>query len=521
MSMIRLGLQVFDSPSRTTLLADWSHLAQDVEIADGEHGFESLSGFIPMSADESFRWYNRPGLPFVTLNYGAGTVWEGRLEDVARVNGGIRPRALGYWRAMSDVPYTALWSTQKVSGFRANTPDNVAGRNMDRYEYDTNNRLYITPRKDEQFSTANIGSLYYIAPDDQVNDIRAITVTYNFLAGATWKARVNVYDAAWGSGVALLDLNGSGALQTGTTTVTTAVAGKQIVDVLLYYNSGTPTTYAGETGDYYFKITNLTIKKANATITGKSIADALAAYVNSANSSQLSSSTAFVEEPSNDLTEEVYEDQYPADILNYLVTVGDNQTPPRQWETGVWENQRLYFRPRSSQARQWYVDLVGLDVERTLEALRNSAYGVYQDANGRTLRTAVNADDDSVARYGLTRRAAVKAQTSSQTTAETVRDAYLEDYQTVTPRSQLVLSGLFDAVGGRYPLWMARAGDTMTIRNLSPALGGEIDKLRTFRLKHKTYQVNRNLLVPVPEFELPSLEVMVVEPNNKRGRPVL
>lgn len=506
---MNLGLQVFESIGGLQL-ADWSHIAEGVEISDSEHGFESLAAFVPMLPEEAFRWYNRPGLPFVSLNYGSGVAWEGRLEDVAIVVSGLQVRALGYWRSLFDVPYTALWATKKVSEFRANTPDNVAGRNMDRYEYDTNNRLYITPRKNEQFSTANIGSLYYIAPDDQVNDIRAITVTYNFLAGATWKARVNVYDASWGSGVALLDLNGSGALQTGTTTVTTAVAGKQIVDVLMYYNSGTPTTYAGETGDYYFKITNITIKKANATITGKSIADALVGYVNGVNSNQLSSSTALIEEPNNDLTEDVYEDRYPADILSSLAERGDNQTPPRWWEVGVWGGQRLHFRPRGSQARQWFVDLVDFEVERTLDLLRNSVYAVYQDANGRALRSGVSTDSDSVARYGLTRRVGVDIRTTSQTTAEVARDAYLDEHKTIVPRATVVLEGLYDAMGGEYPLWVARAGDVMTIRNLPPTLGDVADRLRTFRLVGKRYLVDEDVLVPTPEFWPGSLEMLIV-----------
>ena len=71
------------------------------------------------------------------------------------------------------------------------------------------------------------------------------------------------------------------------------------------------------------------------------------------------------------------------------------------------------------------------------------------------------------------------------------------------------MRGLYNASGGRVPLWMMRAGDTLTIRNLPPGAGTAIDKIRKFRVKRTTYDVDNDVLTPEPELEAPSLEFLV------------
>ena len=174
-------------------------------------------------------------------------------------------------------------------------------------------------------------------------------------------------------------LVGNGALQTGTVTQDLATARDRICFTM--YCTAAAAEYTGETGDYNLTITGLRVKTTTAsTVTADAIAAALASYVNGINSSQLSAETTLIAAPGLDLTDEVYEDEYPADILTRLVGLGDDQTPPRQWEVGVWENRLLHLRVRGSAGRAWYVDAGSLDVERSLATLSNAAYGVYQDA---------------------------------------------------------------------------------------------------------------------------------------------
>ncbi len=219
-------------------------------------------------------------------------------------------------------------------------------------------------------------------------------------------------------------------------------------------------------------------------VLGDEIAKDIVSQVSTLNSTQLSSSTVLIQSPGLDLTDEVYEDAIPADVLTHLVELGDNQTTPRQWEVGVYEGRVLHFRPRGGAARAWYVDVTDLGIARTLEDLSNSVYAVYQDAKGRQLRTTANTDSASVTRYGITRRGNIGADTTSSAQAAVQRDAQLADHKDPLPRATVAFEAVYDASGARWPLWMVRSGDTITIRNLPPNVSTTIDRVRTFRISH-------------------------------------
>jgi hypothetical protein len=152
------------------------------------------------------------------------------------------------------------------------------------------------------------------------------------------------------------------------------------------------------------------------------IAKHLASVTNFANATQLSSTTALIQSPALDLLNESYEDQYPEDVLDYLTGLGDSAS--RTWEWGVYEDRLLYFRPRGSAGRTWYIDAPSLDIERTLDTLHNSVYAVYK-VNGVTVRGAVNGDSGSITRYGVTRQLALSVNTNSSIQAAAQRDAAL------------------------------------------------------------------------------------------------
>lgn len=228
--------------------------------------------------------------------------------------------------------------------------------------------------------------------------------------------------------------------------------------------------------------------------------------VSTLNPTQLSSSTTLIQSPSLDLQSESYQDMYPSDILDYLAKLGDSQTTPRQWEWGVIANRQLYFRPQSSAARTWYIDISELDVQRTLDALYNSIYADYQEPRGRTLRSSTNTDSGSVARYGLTRRRVQSVQTTSSTQAGIQRDAVLADSKDPKPKSGVTVAQLYDANGNRWPLTAAHAGDTVIIRNLPPSLSTAIDRIRVFRLTRTEYHIDDNTVTLEPEAPLSTLE---------------
>lgn len=239
------------------------------------------------------------------------------------------------------------------------------------------------------------------------------------------------------------------------------------------------------------------------------IAEDIVAQVSALNSDQLSSSTSLIQSPGLDLTDEGYEDAIPADVLTHLVELGDNQTPPRQWEVGVYENRVLHFRPRGSAARAWYVDATDLQIARSLEDLSNSVYATYQDSNSSTQRTANSTDSTSIARYGITRRSNVAADTTSAVQAGVQRGAQLDDHKDPLPRATVVFPAVYDASGAWYPMWMVRSGDTVTIRNLPPSTSSSVDRIRTFRISHTAYDLMARTLAIELEVPPPRLATLL------------
>lgn len=503
--MIRLGLQVFDSGAKGMMLADWTAVVRNAEWGSGEHGFSTLSAFVPMGMEEAFRWFNRPELPFVTVGWGGRAVWEGRIEDVALKNGGIGVRAFGRWRAFSDLRYTALWGSTGVGEWRPSTV--VANRDMQRFEYDTNNRLYIAPRKGEVFSLNNVGGLYFLAPDGQVNDVREVSASYEFMGDVNWLGRVFVYDEVWGGGLVALSLVGSGVLQTGTFTYVVGAGGYQVVEMVFYRGGAVPVAYVGETGDYYFKLTSVRVQGVSGSFTAQAVVQGVVGWVSGVNGGQISGSGALIGDPGLTLTDEVYEDKRPAEVLNNLALRGDGS---ESWEVGVAVDGLVFFRPRGSAGVEWFVDVLSIELERSLDTMFNRVYAAYRDGNGRVLRSGVADDVDSIDRYGVIRSEVVDVDTTSLSLAESYRDGALAESGVIVPRSRIVLRGVYGSSGGRYPLWMVGAGDVLVIRNLSPSLGSDLDKLRRLRIRQCLYNGERDVLTVATELDLPSLELLVV-----------
>ena len=92
--------------------------------------------------------------------------------------------------------------------------------------------------------------------------------------------------------------------------------------------------------------------------------------------------------------------------------------------------------------------------------------------------------------------------------ATTHRDAFLADNSVIRPRARIRTTGLFDEMGAQHPLYRARSGDYLTLRNLPPDLG-TLDNLRTFRISGTTYNASTDELELEPETAIPSLAILV------------
>jgi len=508
------GLQILitASPTGPTLM-DVSPWANSLRFGGNEHGFTFCSCRVPMQLKNQFWLYDRPGLPHVKVGWCGATVWEGRLEDVAPSADGLYLGALGYQRTLSDAKYSGLWSHTKYSRWRQETSADAVTRSPEKYEMDNNNRLAFGLRKNETYANATEAAGWTMAaPHNGAQNIYRVIFDYSILLPLNWNTALQSFAYDFTSFTSEWSLAATGALQTGSITQNLA-ANKDRITFRIINVTGLPYNWLGETGAAYARITNLRVLgSTNATIGADDIAREFIAYTNALNPGQLSADTGQVSAPGVDLRDEVYDDMDMRDILTHLALIGDSSQ--QQYEWAVWENRQLVFRPRGSRARTWYVDISEPEIRRTLDALRNSVYAVYQEPRGDTLRTAANADAFSQVRYGITRQAALPTTTTSLTQAQAQRDAYLADRKTPIPQVGIKLQKMFDAAGQSYPLWLLRANDTVVIRNLNPSLSVEIDRLRRFRASEYQYDAVTGVMTVVPESPLPTLDVLLARRAN-------
>ena len=584
--MMMLGLYSAPPSQGGQLLLDCTPFAQRVSCSTDAHGFEGLQAALSRPLRDAFRIYDAPVL-YVGLFWGGQIVWEGRLEDpalsVGNQGSGLSLTALGAWRTLSDLPYTALWSTTLVDTWRPILITENAAFTPDRYKFSTQGELYIAPEKNSVLGNTGVqkvGGLCFLAPDGASRNIIGAQFAVEFVApAANWRAAFQNRNADF-SVIASPFLFTSAGAGTTLRALHLTFSSAPIVNIFMDFNAA-DAAYAGESGANYLRVTHMrlvstTEGRVNTTLTanrnagtnvtatvgsttgmyvgmelvmnsgnnpseivtvlsiGSStqfnatfannyvigntvqgfkvtadsiVRDIVINQINATNPSQLSSATILIQSPGLDLTDQVYEDAAIGDILTNLASLGD--TSGAAWETGVYEGRTVFFRAQGSASRAWYVDASDLSVARSLEQLANSIYPVYQDANGVAQRSTPTSDATSIARYGLTRRTALPADTTIAATAALFTATALADRKDPQPRATIRFDAIYDAVGARYPLWLVRSGDTITIRNLPPNVSTSVDRIRTFRISHTSYDDVADTLAVEPELPPPTLEVML------------
>lgn len=566
----RLSLVLYQSPTGPAL-ANFSHNAPDVEVTTGEHGFESLTFSVPLTLDESFYYRNLLINAWCVLSDGAADVWRGFVEQVGVVADGISITALGVWRTFSRAKYSALWSDTDVSHWEVF--DGRPTSKNDRFEMDTNGRLHIAPKRGEEFGVNVGAFFLYRIPHGSARQIIGIEFGYDFdmpagwevqLFDVTWdgvtatntlfsltssesgtanitfsgtdglllRCRFNDTDAEYTgeTGSAFLDITSirvvtSTANRVNTTTTTSISTGAVVVTPAsmaniytgqrLFIDQGetvsesvlvTAVTSTTFTASFSFTYSGTTTIHAHVVYSDE-IVRALVAQVSALTGSYLSSSTMLIEDSGIDLTDEVYEDANPADIITYLANLGDDEG--NVWETGVMDNEMLYFRQRASVGRSWYVDPLSLEASLDLASLANYVYATYRNESGDTLRTTAIESTNSQSIYGIEVQSVVNSNSSLSGVANLIATTALNDGATPAPQVGILVDRLFDGSGNRVQNWEGRSGDTVTTRSLSPVTSPDIDRVITFRLAGHSFVPSENALGLIPERPLPTLDRLV------------
>lgn len=470
-----------------------------------------------LSAAQRSALYDRSGTPVLCAVDGAEVVYAGRLVEPALTTASMQLVARGPWAGLDDTRYTALWSDTSVAGWRILTNAEASARREAAFVFDTNNRLFIAPKNGLTYGgsgAANvIGALAYLAPAGGSRVITRVTGSYAVTAfSANWRLRIVEWSAApagttWTSTTNTTIITGSG-----TGSIAHTCAANCVAVSFEWFDTATGTTvYTGEDGAHPAIITNLRVMTQTAPIRASDILTDLATVTNALNSTQLRSSTTRIVSSSLDLTSEIYEDANPQDIADSLAA-------KENWRVWVDRQRFLGYAPRGTGGRTWYVDAADITISRALQDVANQRYGVYQEPSNRALRTAVATNTASVARYGITRRRPVEADTTSSATATTIRDTALADSADPPPRFRFTIARLTDAGGAPVPLWRCDAEDTIIVHNLPPTLSTTIDQIRVIRVARRQVSGDATgaVLAIEPRMPTPTLETLLLRREARR-----
>jgi PKD repeat protein len=501
----RLALQIYDNADRDNLLADFSGKLTSFTFGTNPHGFAVCEAFVPMTLDDAFTAFDWPETPHVVVSdLGGADVWQGRLEDIEIADTGVSFVSLGYWRAFTDVRYTAFWSSTDYDDWRELTADDYPSMTDKKFAIDRNNRLFLSLKKNTIYDNGNGMSFAFWVPDGSVTNIAEVSFDYELNVPSRFIARFISALSLDSGGTWEWTLRGDGTVQSGSETIVFDIGRPLVRFSLSTVPALSSVLYEGEDGDAYFKITNLRVKAKSGTVLASDVAASIVETVNGKNSGQLSSSTALLETSTSDFNDLSYQDDRIDKLLDEIVV-------PDGFEAAVWEAQMLTFREKDgNQTRAWFVDVINfVGLQRSLDGVQNEVRALYNGSHNRKVFTDAATDSESVTRYGLIRQGTIKARTSSTAEAERYRDRELADTANAALRAGVVFDRLYDASGAEYPLYMLRAGDTITLRNLPPTLLTRIDNVRTFRIGATTFDAISNQIEAEPEDPLPNLAVFV------------
>lgn len=508
---MRRSITLHRGSSTGHVVAHLGPYATACKWADNEHGNSALSVTVPRALTEAFRLYAATGDLWVVASAGGRPEWIGLLDEPALWvddDSGVTVRALGRWAALDDLLYTSFGSSTRVDDWRPVTAQDRSLRFPERFNIDTNNRLFIGLKQGQSYTSSVLGSLGMQGPDGGVQPILGFTadVEHN-LPSSTWRIRLQRLDGGYGGTLTTVQtITGTGSVAT-TSISQTWVAACDALMIELDYNSGTPTVYAGEDGASYVRLTNI---RARITTTGVLYADTVATSMFTAYDTLNPGiiTGTLLTSPGLDLTDLVLEDAAPTDVLAQLGLWGDGAGTV--YTAAVDQDGFLTFKERGTGGRTWYVDVDDLELTAARGDLTNSVYAVYKEPSGRVLRTAASTDATSVTRYGRTRQRAVKADTTSVTIAGQIRDTALADSATVRGAASFTIRHCQAAGGGPADPAHIRPGDTLIVRNL-PLLGGgpEVDQIRGFRVGERSYDPIKRQVSVSPEQRLPRLEVLL------------
>lgn len=521
------ALSIFENINRQSEIAHYSRTLRRLEVENDNHGYGLLTAEVPMSQRSAWYQADRLNGKHVDLSNGVTDAFQGRIFRPAPLRNGLRIEAEGYWNAYGDVPYTALWSTKDLNLWRVMTADDISTRNSQKWNFEFTDLIQIGVKKNESYTDgADFGSVLFKMPDKGQKTISYIKFDLEYNLPTDWRFHiVSWQDDTFSTFSTERQIVGDGSFHSTTITEPNIDANRTVLELQVYNNTGGDVTITGDSGGRFVRISDIRVTSADGDVYGDEIVEALIDYMNAVNPDQINSSKALIQTPSVDLTDVIFEDEAPSGIMIDMADLGADllryfdKTKGLAFEVGVWEEQEVFFRPRGDAAQTWRTSALGLEFNVDLSTMYNSAYGVYKDVSGRTLRTATADNEASQAEYGIIRRDAVRVPTTGPTEAAAIRDQSLDASKDITPKVKIVAAGLFGEYGGApVGFYLPRPGDTLIVENLPPTGIKTLDKFSELTIARTNWDVLGRRLEITPELEIPGLEFLVAFGEHQRYR---
>lgn len=439
--------------------------SENVHIATGPNGYESMTGLFKTSRRRGERLFSALRAGAVRCNAGPFEVFKGRLEDLKLTNDSLVYGAYGQFRYLDDQRRTAVYSTEKLTRCFEVTQDHESNYASQQYAIEINDVIRIMPRKGESFDDdTDRGGVAWFIPHRADVKLLEIDFDYDVDLPTNWHARIVSYgDGFTGeSGEWNITTSGSGSV---TLTLDPAVDG---VAFIVQNETGITGTIVSDTGDSYATWSNIRFRGSYANqIHGGQV---LTTIIEGGSFSGLSNNAILIDATAEDLKELAWDDTKLSDIFRDVAAAGDDSSPPIHYEVGAWGD-FIHFRPVGSGGRTIYIDVIQHDLEKTLSAVANSVYSIYQNPGGMQRRTASATDQDSIDKIGFTRVEVAPGNSADQTEAERIRNLLLSEKATPPERAKIKILRAYTQEGAFLPLWAIRAGDTAKLRNISQTPG--------------------------------------------------
>ena len=505
-----LSVTAVDRLYMPEIAEDWTPFVSAGVFSYGEHGTESATVAVVLPLYQAMSWSKRKS-GWLRIEDSAGKrLWLGAFEVIGSDTGTLRVTAYGRWRAAFDLPYTAFWAETNAGGWYTLTTEDVAAGEQGNltngsFASDQNNRLQIALQTATDYA---LGAKYlwgYEVPHLSRRNIRRFEFSYATTLSAGWKVGVygvsNNGEDTWDVAATLWEITGTGALQTGSVSLTVTELGTDGYPRVIFATerTGASYSYVGNNGAEYAKITNVKMRGIDASQVYRAdiIADIVAAAA-AYNPGLMSDSVALIAHTAGSTVETgaVYEDIVAGELAVSLW----QQSLPTDLVLGVWDDDGAVSFGPNTFGRRWYVDVADVEIADDAADYANQAYANYNNPSGGVARTAVYTGSVSLFRGGRQRQGVVSATTTSLALASAVASVAAADKAQGLARARLIVHGVQTADGASYPSHYVRSHDTIVVRSIPPFLGDESSEFTVGRAEIDllTGQLSVESLVPLP-----------------------